>query len=171
MRTDRRDELAKKIQRGSQIKPPRRCPRCLNVVKHDEGSAFCSSNCEEAARVEVAQATLRAEVLERDHGVCALCNTDCLWLREYLDELLEVGTIASIQRLDAYARGLKGWPKAPLHELGATLWQADHITERAAGGASTPDQMQTTCLGCHAEKTKGFAKRRAAARRPFGGRR
>lgn len=137
---------------------------------------FCGGKCEDAYAARYRPHGLRRALARLEHGVCVLCGTDCR---------------ALCRRLQAIARGSKGWRKArsdvieafaprflrnPRHgRLVARLvdraeegnaWQADHIVPVYRGGGECEvENLRTLCTCCHAEVTAQQSKERAAERR------
>lgn len=80
---------------------------------------------------------IRAAVLERDGGICALCGVDAE-PRKVPGELRWVGP----------------------------GWEADHIVPVVeGGGACGLDNFRTACIPCHKRETAALAGRRASGRR------
>lgn len=157
------------IMKGSDIPPPKgaRCARCMKPIKLGSFGGFCSSDCSEAEKQEVSQVRLRALVFDRDRGICASCGMDTEALRHEifaLRERFQTDVAARILSARVHQLVRLGFPRGPI-ERGESLWACDHVREVAASGPSTLANAQTLCLGCHSKKTKGFAKRRAAARK------
>lgn len=146
----------------------RRCPRCHDLVKHDQESGYCGSDCEENDRLELKDAQLRFEVLKRDRGVCVDCGLDCLWLRRHLDEAIERAK-ATPAAANAWRVRLRQLDKDGFDEhavtSGAPLWELDHVQEKAAGGPSSLANAVTRCLQDHKAKSARFQSKRADARR------
>jgi len=129
--------------------------RCLcrwcNLEVPSGRQTFCSDFCVEEWRLRSNPAHLRERVFERDHGVCAVCHTDC------------VAQYSHIRRLRGSARlkaaavwGLKGRK---------SLWDADHILPVAEGGGECDlSNMQTLCLKCHRMHTLALRERLRAAK-------
>lgn len=160
-----------------------RCFRCGKPsapdfrVKH-EGNWYCCDDCAPAGAIELAQSTLRRQVLERDKGICAGedCGRDCLVLREQLDAL-KVSALADAPDKPSEARNLyevkvqalvrEGFPESDLRRDRKSLWAADHIEPRVLSGPTTLINARTLCIACHAKATAQLAGDRAASRRPF----
>lgn len=165
MTPDRSEEAKKAVTRGSALPMPSgaRCFTCAKVVKDpDAPPGFCCSSCSDAKMGELSQKKLRELVLARDKGVCAECGADTL---ELLSDLNQVRGDPRLFSSRVHLLVRLGFPRGAL-ERGETLWEADHKIERAAGGLSTAQQMQSLCLACHSRKTSSFAVKRADARRP-----
>lgn len=161
---DRARELASlspELKLGGEVKPPRRCASCRDVIKHDEDSKFCEK-CAEPARERAAQAAFRAAIFERDKGVCATCGEDTLRVRATADMFKACGGDA----WQTHVRLLKksGFDEKAVRE-GHSLWIADHIRELADDGNWTLANGQTLCQPCSHAKTNAFASKRAASRK------
>ncbi|HSU30107.1 MAG TPA: HNH endonuclease signature motif containing protein [Bryobacteraceae bacterium] len=112
-------------------------------------STFCSSWCVEEWKLRSNPGHLRERVLERDHGVCALCHLDCI------AELRSIKRLRGPARLRALAEWNMGRRKS--------LWDADHIQPVVEGGGECDlSNMQTVCLKCHRQRTADLLKRRQA---------
>ncbi len=162
--------------------PP--CHRCRKPSKPSEqvryeGNVYCCPECAPLEAQELAQGTLRAQVLERDHGVCVLCKVDCLKLRASLDEL-KAKALGDAPDKPSRARDAHevrvlslvqhGFPRSILEEKGS-LWAADHIEPRVLGGPTNIRNARTVCLACHAGLPAELARDRPALRPPLRGRR
>lgn len=82
-------------------------------------------------------------VFDRDNGVCARCGLDCEKAKRVYWAIL-----------DSPAQ----WFYADLINIveGRSLWEADHINERANGGSDSLDNLQTLCRNCHRVKSAMF---------------
>jgi 5-methylcytosine-specific restriction enzyme A len=85
-------------------------------------------------------ASLRAQVFERDGGVCALCGADTELDRKAL-EAMRTASNGSQSYTQAYRLLLKNLGL----RAGSSLWEADHIVPLAEGGADTIDNLRTLC--------------------------
>ncbi len=105
---------------------------------------FCSDTCVHEWRLRTDPGYLRAEVFERDRGVCAECGIDTEALRR------------DKRKLDYAARRQfeKDWGRR------RHLWDADHIVPVAEGGGECDlGNMRTLCLKCHKKATAALRKR------------
>ncbi len=105
---------------------------------------FCSEACVHEWKLRTDPGYLRAEVFERDRGVCAACGIDTEALRR------------DKRKLDYAARKQfeKEWGRR------RHLWDADHIVPVAEGGGECGlSNMRTLCLKCHGKATAEFRKR------------
>jgi 5-methylcytosine-specific restriction endonuclease McrA len=107
---------------------------------------FCSEWCVEEWKLRSDAGHLRERVLDRDHGVCAICGIDCL--AEYRRIKRLRGT-ARVKATAAWSlRGRK------------SLWDADHILPVAEGGGECDlANMRTLCLRCHRTHTEQLRER------------
>lgn len=151
--------------------PTKRCPYCKEIVRHDEASDFCGPVCLEKAEKDQTQRKLRAELEQRDHGVCQNCNLDTLWLRSRLDDLkarAEAGDLDAERfwkvQVDNWAKKGFDFPRSALETPGETLWNAAHLKAHVKGGITNPSNAVTWCRGCHARDTKKLSKDRAEER-------
>ncbi len=128
----------------------------------------------------------RRAVFERDRGICAICNVDCLRLSEWLRSLplidgtreWKLGAVRADTQT-AFRRVLGRHQHRALVLLGrlwgvripsvkTALHQMDHVVPVAEGGGECSlEQLRTLCLRCHAAETKHLAGR--LARRPSKG--
>lgn len=113
-------------------------------------TSFCSSWCVEEWKLRSNPGHLRERVLERDHGICAVCNLDCI------AELRRIKRLRGTARLKALTEWNMGRRKS--------LWDADHIRPVVEGGGECDlSNMQTVCLKCHRQRTAELRKRRQSA--------
>ena len=114
---------------------------------------FCSEWCVEEWTLRSNPGHLRERVLERDHGVCAVCGVDCI------AELRRIKKLRGLSRARAFAEwGLRGRK---------SLWDADHILPVAEGGGECDlSNMRTLCLKCHSVRTAELRERLKVRRPP-----
>jgi len=116
---------------------------------------FCSDWCVEEWKLRSDPGYLRDKVLERDRGVCAVCQVDCLAAWCHLKRL----------RGAARARVTAEWGVRPGSRK--SLWDADHILPVAEGGGECDlSNIRTLCLKCHRAATAELRKRLKANARP-----
>lgn len=174
MDPDRRDQAARSLKKGSEIKPPPRCSRCQRVIRDkDAPEGLCGVSCHEAREEELSQAALRKAVLERSKGLCERCGLDAVGLRERLDTLKRFADGGSRNALNEWKALVHmlvrdGFPRSALEAPGAVLWNAAHLRARVQNGRDAPENCALWCLSCHAKDTKALSKSRAASRRPRG---
>lgn len=162
--------------------PP--CHRCWKPSKpseqvRHEGNVYCSAYCAPAEAIELAQSTLRRQVLERDGGVCSYrgcARANMLDLRRELYEMRAAALADDPSRpsraRDSYEVRLhalvrEGFPRSELEGTRA-LWDADHIEARVRGGPTSLSNARTLCRAHHLLVTAELAGERAASRRSFG---
>lgn len=176
---DRARELASLspgLKIGSTVKAPRRCANgdCLAIIKHDEDSPYCRTACQANAEEDASQKKLRALAFERDKGVCRFCSADTDKERAELEQMRQwLANPTSREhahfaknRLDFY-RNQRGYLDAEI-EGRKSLWEADHLKERARGGSNSIENIATACAPCHAQRTGDFSRIRKVARKPRG---
>ncbi len=111
---------------------------------------FCSLWCVEEWKLRSNPGYLREKVLERDRGICALCQIDCL------AEMRHIKRLRGTARLKALTQWNNGRRKS--------LWDADHIQPVSEGGGECDlSNMQTLCLKCHRQLTAELRIRRQTA--------
>lgn len=110
--------------------------RWCNLEVPDGRLTFCSHWCVQEWKLRSDPGHLRECVLNRDHGVCAVCGVDCIVELRRLRKL----------RGAARARAKASWRMGPRK----SLWDADHIVPVAEGGGECDlSNMRTLCLKCH----------------------
>jgi 5-methylcytosine-specific restriction enzyme A len=113
---------------------------------------FCSDWCVHEWRLRSDPGYLRAEVLQRDRGVCAICQIDTC--AAYGELRRSRGT----HRLRLLAK----WRLKRLKRK--TLWDADHILPVVEGGGECDLQnLRTLCLLCHRQQTLELRRRLLAS--------
>lgn len=129
-------------------------------------------------------ATIRAAVLARDKGICAVCGVDTekrrieaaewhrvfVWLarrhfHEHPEDAAKYGSwMAGDQAADEEIERRFG--KGVMVRGSGHAWEADHIVPVIEGGGLCGlENYRTLCLRCHRAATAALAKRRADARR------
>ncbi len=143
----RRLEEAGRAQRGgaadAQGEGRRLCRWCQLEILAPRRRTFCSEFCVHQWRLRSDPGYLRDQVFARDHGVCALCETDT------------VAAFAALKRSRGTAREelLTMWGLRSVHAR-RSLWDADHLLPVAEGGGQCDlDNLRTLCLVCHREAT------------------
>lgn len=158
---------------------PGKCRVCAGDLP-GRRTSFCSEACVDDYFVRTGStATIRALVLARDRGVCALCGLDTKalaamgsavrgrWGRTETSEhgrwnygrtVFHPFTVFHDTGLDAWRAGLPpGFGHVDPHQA---LWQADHIVPVAEGGGGCGlDGYRTLCLPCH-HRVTGELRRR-----------
>ena len=160
------------------------CRKCQTEVPRGR-LTFCSDKCVDDWKMLSDPQHVRGLVLNRDHGICAVCGVDADSARRDVNNRMcgQVGDLAyreERKRLDAisYADTMKnhraaeearskaafqGYEKFQGLRLRRTWWEADHIIPvvEGGGGAQTLDAYQTLCVPCHKIKTSEMVSRRA----------
>ncbi|MBS1793640.1 MAG: HNH endonuclease [Acidobacteria bacterium] len=138
------------------------CRRCRKALTGRQ-TKWCSTACSYAAFDEMMIAKgsstyIRKALLARDKGVCALCGCDTEKMQRIrkhaqssswrwrTDEGIYVNSFTENEEI--FRR----------HERNGSLWEADHILEVVNGGKHALDNLQTLCVPCHKEKTKGMKR-------------
>jgi hypothetical protein len=151
---------------GGNVTPPRR--------------NWCSDKCVDEHRIRRDPSYARAQVRQRDHGVCALCRQDTQVMHDTLSGLkrawLDFARSGQTEQaeeqrveverlwldLTGQQRLMTTW--GMFHGL-PHLWEADHIVPVVEGGGECGlDGYRTLCLRCHRSETAALARRRAEAR-------
>ena len=109
---------------------------------------FCSEWCVNEWRLRTDPGYVRAQVFERDRGVCAQCGVDTVaeWKR--------------LRRLHGRTRrlALAEWGLRSMSR--SSLWDADHIVPVVEGGGECDlSNLRTLCLRCHRRVTAELRRR------------
>jgi 5-methylcytosine-specific restriction enzyme A len=108
---------------------------------------FCCDDCVHQWKLRTDPGYLRAQVLARDHGVCALCGLDT------------VEFFRRFQRLPAAKRRPLRM-QLDMHASRRSFWDADHIIPVVEGGGECDlSNLRTLCLWCHIDETARLRKR------------
>lgn len=111
---------------------------------------FCSDFCVEEWKLRTNPGHLRQRVLERDGGVCAICDIDCIAAWTHLKR----------SRGTAKLKALADWGLKPTARQ--SLWDADHIVPVVEGGGECDmANIRTLCLKCHRQVTAELRRRRS----------
>ena len=103
--------------------------------------------------------SLRKEVFERDHGVCAECGMDT----EAFEEAVRRIPVA-YESCRGYVRKIALEALDPPLNGRRPLWAADHIDPVEDGGGHRGlENIQTLCQVCHDKKTAEQKKRNSKA--------
>lgn len=118
----------------------------------------CSSKCSEEWTRKTSPAWMRYAVFNRDHGICALCGLDTMWLYEYYRSLVSGKPHElRVEWLNAYG--------IPPGRVWTQWWDADHIIPVIEGGGQCNiDNFRTLCLPCHHKETKELHARMKSRR-------
>ena len=151
---------------GGNVTPPRR--------------SWCSDKCVDEHRIRRDLSYARAQVQQRDHGVCALCNRDTWVARDAMREIqrswLNCRSTGQTEQAEEHRVQVERlWLEVTGQQRAVTaldmihglphLWEADHIVPVVEGGGECGlDGYRTLCLRCHRSETAALARRRAEAR-------
>jgi hypothetical protein len=109
---------------------------------------FCSDFCVQEWKLRTDPSFVREKVLERDHGVCAICGVDTLAAYNEIRRRRGLARLKLLQR----------WGLKRLNRR--TLWDADHIVPVVeGGGACDLSNLRTLCLLCHRTVTAELRSR------------
>lgn len=114
---------------------------------------FCSEFCVHEWKLRTQPGYLRAMVLERDKGVCAMCMVDTL------TEARRLRAVRGARRAELLGHwGLRTRTRR-------SLWDADHIIAVAEGGGQCDlENIRTLCLRCHRAVTQELRLRLRSSR-------
>lgn len=130
------------------------CRWCRSEVPKGRRT-FCGDACVHEWRLRTDPGYLRAEVLKRDRGICAVCGLDTL-------EFFRRFQLVPARK----RRALRG--QLEMHARRRSFWDADHIVPVAEGGGECDlSNLRTLCLWCHrdhTERLRARLKRRRAGR-------
>lgn len=115
---------------------------------------FCSEQCVHEHRLRSNVDYMRAAVLRRDHGICAVCGRDCLALAdEAKGKAASEGGESSILWL--IEEGYDTFRARECLSKGKALWDAAHkVPVNWGGGGCGVDGMRTLCCPCHKRETR-----------------
>jgi 5-methylcytosine-specific restriction endonuclease McrA len=139
------------------------CRFCLHPVQPPRRT-FCSDECVNRYLAATCPRALRAQVLQRDKGICVLCRFDALkvrWILNYLRFGAHGGTQPDPEAFAFYVAHLG----IPAKRVGGALWDADHVRPVIEGGESTLENMRTLCIPCHRKVTYELTQRRVMRRK------
>lgn len=115
--------------------------------------SFCSDECVHQWRIRTDPGYLRDQVFKRDRGVCALCKVDTEAMHGRLKALQTL-------RRSKFHETIKA-AGIPIHRIGGSLWDADHIVPVVEGGGQCDlSNLRTLCIPCHHDETAALARRR-----------
>jgi 5-methylcytosine-specific restriction endonuclease McrA len=122
------------------------CRWCNTEVPRGRRS-FCSDDCVHEHKLRSDPGYLRAQVFQRDRGICAECGLDTEKLRRRLRRL------PRRERL----RNASSMGVDPMR----SLWHADHVIPVIEGGGQCDlANMRTLCVPCHKQATRTLMERR-----------
>lgn len=148
-----------RLPRGKAGKPLCRqcgleCPTARNT--------FCSPECVHEWKLTTNPGYQRDHVYQRDRGVCAACQLDCVELERAYDAAKR----AARQEYSAAWRDVEDRLRRLGFVPGISFWAMDHVVPVAEGGGGCGlENLRTLCLPCHRRETAELARRLAAARR------
>jgi 5-methylcytosine-specific restriction protein A len=123
--------------------------RWCNLEAPPGRRTFCSEWCVDEWKLRSSPAYLREKLLERDHGVCALCGIDCI------AEFNRLKRLRGERRRAAFS----AWGVRPGQRM--SLWDADHIIPVVEGGGECDlSNIRTLCIRCHRAVTAELRRRR-----------
>lgn len=126
--------------------PAPACRQCGASPLPPRRRSFCGPECVHAWRLAHDQGYARHQVWLRDLGVCAACRLDTAELKRRLKPLPARERTAALVKLGFHSQ--------------RSLWEADHVIERARGGATLGlANLQTLCQPCHRRKTTAFLRK------------
>jgi hypothetical protein len=159
------------------------CRACGLEVPLRPRSRLCDA-CFDTASVASSAAAARKKVEERDHGVCAECGMNTLYVTALCDPLLaeacrwqEIGESERAAQLriivisylielgfsqTVVSTAIQKWSGG----IRTHLWEADHVVPVVHGGGGCGlDNLRTLCRVCHARATAQLAGLRAKTKR------
>lgn len=127
---------------------------------------WCSDQCVLEYRARYDTGYQRAQVLKRDHGICALCGLDTLRLARQVmalkpDRAAQLACLleAGFSEADLRFRRRGLWP----------LWEADHTVPVCEGGGGADwFELRSLCRVCHRLETQVLMARRRAEKKSRG---
>lgn len=130
---------------------------------------FCSGPCTHEWNLRASTSYLRAHVLQRDRGVCAICKADTLKIERILDGLQKGFWREWTLRVPPDRAAWEfyvGVLRVGKHRaFCGSLWDADHIKPVVEGGGESGlDNIRTLCVACHKDVTKALHQRRKRGR-------
>jgi 5-methylcytosine-specific restriction enzyme A len=143
----------------------------------DESRHWCSEECLRKYLTISNGAYVRAQLFERDGGICAECGVNGAQMNEALarlkDDLLHP-LLMTIHPMIVTTLRAEGWTNVKLRGRGSyadavaftSCWEADHVQSVAEGGGQCGlENYRTLCFVCHKRASKEQASARARARR------
>ena len=129
---------------------------------------FCGGDCVDAWRITTDPGFARHKVFERDKGICADCDRDCVAWRKVI--AAEYRAVMKKQGWDSAQQIITSrHGRAVFVRMSGTLWDADHTDAvQEGGGLCGLEGFQTLCIPCHQTKTALHAARRAGRRMATG---
>lgn len=145
------------------------CKWCGDLVPKGR-MFFCNADCAFEVQIRRDSHFLRAQVKQRDHGVCAECKADTEKIKRVLGYARK--SLADLLGQDLmwandywFYREIKLVVSELQWKSTGTQWEADHIVEVTNGGEPYLHNIQTLCIPCHKAKSKRQYAERARARK------
>lgn len=134
---------------------------------------WCDAHCEHLYRMRTQPKYVRAQVFERDRGICALCGLDTEALRAEINAMFQrarSGERINWALLTSHAipfnRVIYRKDADGIYTTLGLIWDADHIKAVAEGGGECDlDNYRTLCCKCHRKESAALSGRLAAAKR------
>jgi 5-methylcytosine-specific restriction enzyme A len=152
------------------------CRLCKKACPENE-TAWCSTECLNKYLLMSSGTYVRAALLERDRGRCALCGVDGEQMNRALAQLKEDllhPLLMTIHPLIITTLQAEGWTNIRAKGKGmypdcidfTSCWEADHIQSvQEGGGQCDLDNYRTLCYVCHKSVSKKQATARAQKRK------
>lgn len=152
------------------------CRLCKSACPEGERQ-WCSEACLRRFLMMSSGGYIRAQVFERDAGVCADCGVDAAQMDRALTALKEDvlhPLLMSIHPMIVQTLRSEGWKNIRQRGRGCyadaiefkSCWEADHIQSVAEGGGQCGlENYRTLCFVCHKKNSAQQANARAEARR------
>jgi 5-methylcytosine-specific restriction enzyme A len=145
---------------------------CAEDSKH-----WCSEECLRKYLTISNGSFVRAQLFERDLGICSECGVNGAQMNDALarlkDDLLHP-LLMTIHPMIVTTLRAEGWNNVKLRGKGSyadaieftSCWEADHVQTVADGGGQCGlDNYRTLCFVCHKRASKEQSTARARARR------
>lgn len=138
---------------------------------------WCSEACLQRYLTTSHGTFVRAQLLARDGGICAICGVDADRMDAALEELqrdLLHPLLMSIHPMIVQSFRAEGWTNIRTRGRGSypdavaftSCWEAHHVTAvKEGGGECGLENYQTLCFVCHKKASAEQARARAAARK------
>ncbi|XP_059444296.1 LOW QUALITY PROTEIN: uncharacterized protein LOC132176179 [Corylus avellana] len=116
---------------------------------------FCNLDCFQEFRLRTSNRSLRQELFQLEHGVCAICQLDCHKLVNHIRPLSLSRRQAYIERVAPNVARRKNLLNKLVNDpTEGNAWHADHIVPVYRGGGECRlENMRTLCVACHSDVT------------------